>query len=273
MWRRSSRSMSRPSSVWVWPCRRSRISSVMRCWVSKTVRRRVSVGCAVITGDTSAPVSASATVGRIQLRRVEFQVGGGQAAVLRRLAGRDVHGAAPLAVDVLGDVGQQREMRERADDGDGLMDVDAVEHARPARRGRSRTGGPGTTPRGPARRGRTPPRRSARGPCRRGWRRAAGCPRASVRSPRAPPGCGAPNRSAPARCRSPQPCPKYRRSRRAPHGEEPLAADGAGVVPCHFTSATLADHRHQLQIPCHCVASRRPRSSRRRLALAPGGAG
>jgi hypothetical protein len=38
-------------------CRR-RINSMMRCWVSKTVRRRVSVGCAVITGATSAPESA-----------------------------------------------------------------------------------------------------------------------------------------------------------------------------------------------------------------------
>ncbi len=54
--------MLRPSSVDVWPCRRMRISSVMRCWVSNTVRRRVSVGCAVMTGDTRAPTSASATV-------------------------------------------------------------------------------------------------------------------------------------------------------------------------------------------------------------------
>ena len=39
-------------------------------------------------------------------------------------------GAAPFAVDVLGDVGEQREMSESPDDGDGLVDVDAVEHAR-----------------------------------------------------------------------------------------------------------------------------------------------
>jgi hypothetical protein len=31
-------------------------------WVSKIVRRRVSVGCAVITGDTIASRNASATV-------------------------------------------------------------------------------------------------------------------------------------------------------------------------------------------------------------------
>ena len=66
---------------------------------------------------------------RVQVGRVEFEVGGGQAAVLRRLAGCDVDGAAPLPVDVLGDVGQQREMGEGPDDGNGLVDVDAVEHA------------------------------------------------------------------------------------------------------------------------------------------------
>ena len=174
--------MSRPSAVCVWPCRRSRINSVMRCWVSNTVRRRVSVGCAVITGDTSAPVSASATVAESRSAESSLQVGGGQAAVLRRLARRDMDGAAALPVDVLGDVGQQREMGERADDRDGLVDVDAVEQLRPARRGRSRSGAPGTTPRGPARRGRRPLRRSARGRCRRGWCPATGCPRASVRS-------------------------------------------------------------------------------------------
>ena len=86
------------------------------------------MGCAVITGETSAPVSASATVG-VQLGGVEFEVGRGQAAVLRRLARRDVHGPAAFAVDVLGDVGQQREVGEGTDDGDGLVDVDAVEHA------------------------------------------------------------------------------------------------------------------------------------------------
>ena len=66
---------------------------------------------------------------RIEIGRVEFEVGGGQAAVLRRLARRDVYGAAALAVDVLGDVGEQREVGEGADDGDGLMHVDAVEQA------------------------------------------------------------------------------------------------------------------------------------------------
>jgi len=36
--------------------------------------------------------------------------------------------AAAFAMNVLGDIRQQREMRERTDDGDGLVDVDAVEH-------------------------------------------------------------------------------------------------------------------------------------------------
>ena len=83
----------------------------------------------MITGDTSAPVSASATVAESSSAESSLQVRGGQAAVLRRLTGRDVHGAAAFAVDVLGDVGQQGEVGEGADDGDGLMDVDAVEHA------------------------------------------------------------------------------------------------------------------------------------------------
>ena len=38
--------------------------------------------------------------------------------------------ASTLAVDVLGDVGQQREVGEGADYRDGLVDVDAVEHRR-----------------------------------------------------------------------------------------------------------------------------------------------
>ena len=59
-----------------------------------------------------------------------FSVGGSQAAVLRGLTGGDVNAAAAFPVDVFGHVGQQREMGERANDRDGLVDVDAVEHAR-----------------------------------------------------------------------------------------------------------------------------------------------
>src|ERR1700733_4819830 len=64
------------------------------------------------------------------MRRVELLIGGGQGAVLRRIAGVDVDGAAAFSVDVLGDVGQQREVTERADHRDRLVDVDAVEHPR-----------------------------------------------------------------------------------------------------------------------------------------------
>ena len=65
---------------------------------------------------------------RVEICGVQLQVGGGQGAVLRRLARRDVDSAPPLPVDVLTNVGQQREVRERADDRDGLMDVDPVEY-------------------------------------------------------------------------------------------------------------------------------------------------
>ena len=56
-------------------------------------------------------------------------VGGGQAAVLRRLTRCQVDGSAPLTVYVLGDIGQQREMSEGTDDRNGLVDVYTVEHA------------------------------------------------------------------------------------------------------------------------------------------------
>ena len=64
----------------------------------------------------------------VELGHVELQVGGGQAAVLGRLARSDADCAPPFAMDVFGDVGEQREMGEGADDGNGLVDVDAVEH-------------------------------------------------------------------------------------------------------------------------------------------------
>ena len=65
---------------------------------------------------------------RVQVRRVELQVGGGQTAVLRRVARGDVDGAAPFPVNVLSHVGQQREVAERPDHRDGLVDVDAGEN-------------------------------------------------------------------------------------------------------------------------------------------------
>jgi hypothetical protein len=67
---------------------------------------------------------------RIQFGGVEFHICSGQAAVLWRLACCDMHGPSTFAMDVLGDVGEQREVRERPDDGNGPMNIDAVEHAR-----------------------------------------------------------------------------------------------------------------------------------------------
>ena len=66
--------------------------------------------------------------------RVGAQVGGVELAVRRRqgavglrFTGGYVHRAAPLSVDVLGDVGQQREMAERPDHRDGPVDVYTAE--------------------------------------------------------------------------------------------------------------------------------------------------
>jgi hypothetical protein len=101
----------------------------MRCWVSKMVRRR---GFRWVCGDHRRDERSGQRIGhgrRIQFGGVEFEICSGETAVLRWLACRDVYGPAAFAVDVLGDVGQQREVGEGADDGDGPMDVDAVEHA------------------------------------------------------------------------------------------------------------------------------------------------
>ncbi len=83
-----------------------------------------------MTGDTSAPVSASATRFGVQVRGVQLLIRGGQGAVLWLVAGRDVDGATAFAVDVFGHVGQQREVAERTDHRDRLADVDAVEQLR-----------------------------------------------------------------------------------------------------------------------------------------------
>ena len=66
-------------------------------------------------------LSASATVAESRSAASSLQVRRGQAAVLRRLPGGDVDRAAALTVDVLGDVGEQCEVGERADDRDGLV--------------------------------------------------------------------------------------------------------------------------------------------------------
>ena len=67
-------------------------------------------------------------VGGGQAGRVQLAVSGRQRAVPRRLAGGEVYLPAPLPVDVLGHIGQQRECTECPDHRDRLVDVDAVEH-------------------------------------------------------------------------------------------------------------------------------------------------
>ena len=66
----------------------------------------------------------------IQVGGVEFPICGGQAAVLWWLPGSHMESAPPLAMNVFGDVGQQRELRQSPDHRDRLMDIHAVEHAR-----------------------------------------------------------------------------------------------------------------------------------------------
>ena len=96
------------------------------------VEHRSSTGFRRVGGDHRGDQRAGQCVGdgrRVQLRRVELQIGGGQAAVLRRVARSHVDGATPFPVNVLGDVGQQREVAERPDHRDRLMDIDALERA------------------------------------------------------------------------------------------------------------------------------------------------
>ena len=101
----------------------------LRC-ASNTVRRRVSVGCAVMTGATSASVSSGRDLRGVEVRGVEHRVGRGEAAALRWLTRGDVDAPAALAMDVLGQVGQQREVAERTNDRDRDADVDPVEQLR-----------------------------------------------------------------------------------------------------------------------------------------------
>jgi hypothetical protein len=66
----------------------------------------------------------------VECRRVQFAVGGRQRRVLWRFARRLVRGAATVALDVLGQIGQQHEVAERADERQGDRDVHTVEHLR-----------------------------------------------------------------------------------------------------------------------------------------------
>jgi len=63
----------------------------------------------------------------VEVRGVEQLEGGRQAALLRRRALDAVEPAAALVVQVLGEVGQQREVAERADDVVGRPDVEGAQ--------------------------------------------------------------------------------------------------------------------------------------------------
>ena len=63
----------------------------------------------------------------IQTRGVELRVGRREGAVDGRFTRGDVHSAAALAVDILGNVGQQREMSEGPDHRNGTVNVDPGE--------------------------------------------------------------------------------------------------------------------------------------------------
>ena len=66
----------------------------------------------------------------VETRSVELDVGRRERAVDRRFTRGDVHSAAALAVDVLGNIGQQRKMTEGSDHRDGAANVDTREDLR-----------------------------------------------------------------------------------------------------------------------------------------------
>ncbi len=95
------------------------------------VEHRSPAGFGRVGGDDWGDQRAGQRLGdgrRVQPRRVELEVSGGQAAVLRRVTCGHVDRAAPFPVNVLGEVGQQREVTERPDHRDRLVNVDALEH-------------------------------------------------------------------------------------------------------------------------------------------------
>ncbi len=109
----------------------------------------------------------------------------GDAAALRRRARERVRPAAPVLVDVLGDVGELREVAERADDVERRRDRQVVQQRgelrlhRRARRRRPR-GGSGPRSAGSPRSARSRPRRSAPAARRPAGGRAGACPRAAA---------------------------------------------------------------------------------------------
>ena len=95
------------------------------------VENGAAAGLGGVRGDDRRHQCAVELVGDLaggQRGLVELAIGGCQRAVARRLTGRQMDLAAAFPVDVLGDVGQQREGGERADHRDGVADLDALEH-------------------------------------------------------------------------------------------------------------------------------------------------
>ena len=101
-----SRRRSRPDRAAI------RINWAMRCWVNRRRFGAVSVGV-VITGDTSAPRRRRPPASGAQVGGSQLEVRRRQGAVGLRFHRRRRAPRGALPVDVLGDVGQQREMAER----------------------------------------------------------------------------------------------------------------------------------------------------------------
>ena len=62
--------------------------------------------------------------GRVDIGCIKFGVRGRESAVAGRFTRVDVDGPSTLAVDVLGQVGEQCEVTERPDDGNGVVRTD-----------------------------------------------------------------------------------------------------------------------------------------------------
>ena len=104
-----------------------------RARTSRMLLRWTSVGCAVSTGLTSAwPNHSGDGVGRHPPSR-ELRHASATLAALRRRTRERVRAAAPVLVDVLGDVGEVREVAERAHDVERLADRQTVQQSRRAR--------------------------------------------------------------------------------------------------------------------------------------------
>ncbi len=69
-------------------------------------------------------------LGAVEGRGIEFAVGRGQRGILRWFPCRLVRRAPPIALDILGEIGQQHEIGERPDQWECDRDIDAIQHLR-----------------------------------------------------------------------------------------------------------------------------------------------